>query len=57
MCVDCKEPCMAYEDFLDGENRYAALKITFPDNAEKLFKQASEDAEQRYKDFKKQEEF
>jgi len=37
MCVDCKEPCIAYEDFLDGENRYAALKITFPDNADKLF--------------------
>ena len=56
MCVDCKEPCMAYEDFLDGENRYAALKITFPENAEKLFKEAAEDAEERYNRFKKQEE-
>ena len=45
-----------YEDFLDGENRYAALKITFPENAEKLFKQASDDAMERYKTFKKQEE-
>ena len=56
MCVDCKVPCIAYEDFLDGENRYAALKITFPENAEKLFKQASDDAMERYKTFKKQEE-
>lgn len=56
MCVDCKAPCIPYEDFLDGENRYAALKITFPENAEKLFKEASEDAIDRYETFKKQEE-
>ena len=56
MCVDCKEPCLDYEDFLCGENRYAALKITFPDNAEKLFKEAAEDAKERYRRFKKQEE-
>ena len=56
MCVDCKAPSMAYEDFLDGENRYAALKITFPENAEKLFKEASDDAIARYENFKRQEE-
>ena len=56
MCVDCKAPCIAYEDFLDGENRYAALRIKFPENAEKLFKQAADDAADRYKTFKKQEE-
>ena len=56
MIVDCKAPSMAYEDFLDGENRYAALKITFPENAEKLFKIASDDAIERYNTFKKQEE-
>ena len=56
MCVDCKAPCIAYEDFLDGENRYAALRIKFPENAEKLFKQAADDAADRYKNFKKQEE-
>ena len=56
MSVDCKAPTMAYEDFLDGENRYAALRITFPENAEKLFKQASDDAIERYERFKKQEE-
>jgi len=56
MIVDCKAPSIDYEDFLDGENRYAALKITFPANAEKLFKQASDDAMIRYETFKKQEE-
>ncbi|MCQ2545423.1 MAG: pyruvate:ferredoxin (flavodoxin) oxidoreductase [Clostridia bacterium] len=56
MIVDCKEPSLDYEDFLSGENRYAALKITFPENAEKLFKEAAEDAKERYKRFKKQEE-
>ena len=56
MHVDSKEATIPYEEFLDGENRYAALKITFPDNAEKLFKEASEDAEAKYKAFKRQEE-
>lgn len=56
MCVDCKAPSMPYEEFLDGENRYAALRITFPENAEKLFKEASDDAAERYELFKKQEE-
>ena len=56
MCVDCKAPSIPYEEFLDGENRYAALRITFPENAEKLFKEASDDAAERYELFKKQEE-
>lgn len=55
MHVDCKPPSLPYEEFLDGENRYAALKITFPDNAKKLFKQAGEEAMERYENFKKQE--
>ena len=56
MCVDCKEPCLDYEEFLAGETRYAALNITFPENAKKLFKEAAEDAKERYKAYKKQEE-
>ena len=47
---------MDYNDFLLGEDRYAALKITFPENAEKLFKQAADEAKARYKAYKKQEE-
>lgn len=56
MCVDCNEPCLSYEDFLNGENRYASLKITFPENAEKLFKEAETDALKRWHSLKKQEE-
>ena len=55
MHVDCKAPSIPLEEFLDGENRYAALKITFPENAKKLFKQASEEALERYEAFKRQE--
>ena len=36
-----------YEEFLDGETRYAALKRTFPENAETLFKVAKQDAEEK----------
>ncbi|MCQ2172321.1 MAG: pyruvate:ferredoxin (flavodoxin) oxidoreductase [Bacteroidales bacterium] len=50
--LDSKEPTMPYEDFLDGEVRYNSLKRTFPENAEKLFSQASEDAAKRYDSLK-----
>ena len=56
MTVDSKAPSMDYETFLDGENRYAALKLTFPEYAETLFKAAAEDAETRYRQYKAQEE-
>ena len=55
MTVDSKPPTMPLEEFLDGENRYAALKIMFPENAEKLFKEAAEDADAKYKELKGQE--
>ena len=56
MTVDSKAPSMDYETFLDGETRYAALKLTFPEYAETLFKAAKEDAEVRYRQYKAQEE-
>ena len=34
--LDSKAPSMEYEEFLDGETRYSALKRTFPDNAKDL---------------------
>jgi len=55
MTVDSKAPSMDYEEFLDGETRYAALKRTFPEYAELLFRQAKEDAEARYLHYKAQE--
>ncbi len=56
MKVDSKAPTLDYEEFLDGENRYAALKRTFPENAETLFKAAKEDAGVKYQKYKSLEE-
>ena len=56
MTVDSKEPTLDYEEFLDGETRYAALKKTFPEHAETLFRMAKEDAAARYRQYKAQEE-
>ena len=54
--LDCKAPSMGYEDFLDGETRYASLRRTFPQNAETLFAKGAEDAAARYEKYKKMEE-
>jgi len=51
--LDSKEPTMSYRDFIEGETRYASLEISFPDNAERLFTKAGEDAEARYKELEK----
>ena len=50
--LDSKEPSMPYEEFLDGEVRYASLKRTFPDNAKELFEDASDLAAKRYEKLK-----
>jgi pyruvate-ferredoxin/flavodoxin oxidoreductase len=57
MKIDSKKPNLDYEEFLDGETRYAALKRTFPEHAEVLFKAAKEDAEAKYEKYKALEEF
>ena len=49
--LDSKAPTMPYTEFLDGEVRYASLRRSFPENAERLFARGSEDAEQRYKKY------
>ena len=54
--LDSKPPKMPYGEFLDGETRYAALKRTFPANAEELFAAGSADAEKRYQRYKRMEE-
>ena len=50
--LDSKAPTMPYEDFLDGEVRYAALKRTFPENAKKLFAEGTRLAKERYEQLK-----
>ena len=46
--LDSKAPTLPYEEFLDGEVRYASLRRTFPENAESLFKEGARLAEARY---------
>jgi pyruvate-ferredoxin/flavodoxin oxidoreductase len=50
--LDSKAPTLPYEDFLDGEVRYAALRRTFPENAKKLFAEGTRLAKERYEQLK-----
>ena len=53
--LDSKAPTLPYEDFLDGETRYAALRRTFPENAETLFAEGAKLAKERYEKLKNQQ--
>ncbi|MBR5247961.1 MAG: pyruvate:ferredoxin (flavodoxin) oxidoreductase [Lachnospiraceae bacterium] len=55
--LDSKEPTLSYEEFLEGENRYAALKREQPKEADRLFKQAAARAREKYEHLKKLVEF
>lgn len=46
--LDSKEPSADFQEFLLGEVRYTSLQKTFPDEAEKLFAKAEQDAKERY---------
>ena len=50
--LDSKEPSMPYEEFLEGEVRYASLKRTFPENAKTLFAEGARLAKERYEKLK-----
>lgn len=45
--LDSKKPSGDFQAYLQGENRYASLKLSFPDKAEKLYKKAEADARER----------
>jgi len=52
--LDSKEPDWTkFQEFLGGEVRYSSLKKTFPEVAEKLFKEAEENAKWRYNYYKR----
>lgn len=53
--MDSKEPTMSYQEFLEGEVRYASLHKTFPENAKRLFAEAERQAKARYESYKKLE--
>ncbi len=46
--LDSKAPSVDYEEFLDGEVRYASLRRTFPENARKLFAEGARMSRERY---------
>ncbi len=54
--LDSKEPTLDYETFLDGEIRYDVLKRNHPEEAKRLFEQASLLAKDRYRHLKRLEE-
>ena len=51
--LDSKEPTLEYMDFLKGERRYTTLLTQFPEVAEKLFKDAENEAKRRLETYKK----
>ena len=54
--LDSKAPTMPYTEFLDDEVRYASLRRSFPENADRLFAIGTEDAERRYEKYKGRED-
>jgi pyruvate-ferredoxin/flavodoxin oxidoreductase len=49
LSIDSKEPSGSYQDFIMSEVRYNSLSRSFPERAEKLFKEAAENAQIKYK--------
>lgn len=49
--LDSKPPSASYQDFIKGESRYTILINQFPEEAERLFAQAEEDAKERYQSY------
>ena len=50
--LDSKAPTLPYEEFLDGEVRFASLRRTFPQNADTLFAEGAKLAKERYEKLK-----
>ncbi len=51
--LDSKAPTLPFREFLEGENRFAALKRSNPAAAEELFQQAEKEAEKRFAFYQK----
>ncbi len=51
--LDSKEPTADFQEFIGSEVRYSSLKISFPTEAEELFKAAEEDAKRRLNSYKR----
>jgi len=51
--LDSKEPTASYQDFINSEIRYKSLTKLFPEEAQKLFAEAEQEAKERYNYYKK----
>ncbi|MCL2351625.1 MAG: pyruvate:ferredoxin (flavodoxin) oxidoreductase [Firmicutes bacterium] len=51
--LDSKDPTASFREFIESEVRYSSLKIAFPDEAERLFAAAEEDAKRRLRSYKR----
>ncbi|MCR4891455.1 MAG: pyruvate:ferredoxin (flavodoxin) oxidoreductase [Lachnospiraceae bacterium] len=51
--LDSKAPTSDFQEFLMGENRYASLKLAFPEKAQQLYEKAASDAKERYEGYVK----
>ncbi|MCK5076653.1 MAG: pyruvate:ferredoxin (flavodoxin) oxidoreductase, partial [Calditrichia bacterium] len=51
--LESKEPKLPVTEFLEGEKRYTALKQTFPEKVDRLWKTFVETTDARYKFYKK----
>jgi pyruvate-ferredoxin/flavodoxin oxidoreductase len=49
MVIDSKEPTISFEEYAYSENRYRALRMSSPDLAATLIKQAEADVKRRWK--------
>ena len=50
--LDSKAPTGDFQRFLMGENRYASLKLSFPERAERLYRKAESDAKERLESYR-----
>ena len=51
--LDSKEPTLDFEEFLNGENRFASLKKSNPEEAKRLFEEAKKESQQRFAFYQK----
>ena len=54
--LDSKQPKESFIEFLNDEVRYSSLNKSFPENAERLFAEAEQDAKEKYEFYKKMAE-
>lgn len=50
--LDSKAPTGDFQRFLMGESRYASLKLSFPERAERLYRKAESDAKERLESYR-----